>query len=156
MARVSPCRTAESRVRQPAAHRGTTVAPLVGMDCFFGTFELPRPDDRGKNAIVTFSIPELGIRFKAPFRGVNRHHCDLASLLALLEFIDSNQKYFTDRTYQIFGNNPTIINQVNGREPFPPEFTPLMERAARYRRKYRFSLEWIPTADNAAFDRLSD
>ncbi len=126
------------------------------MDCFFGTFDLSKNDKKGLDAVVSFSIPEIGIRFKAPFHGVDRNHCDLASLLALLEFIDSNQKYFATHAYQIFGNNPKVINQLNGREPFPPEFTPLMERAAGYRKKYRFSLGWVPDDDNPACDLLFD
>lgn len=126
------------------------------MDCFFGTHELPAENSPGKNAIVTFSIPAIGIRFKAPFEGVDQNHCGLASLLALLEFIDSNQKYFSNQTYQIFGNHDRIINQVNGREDIPKQFENLMLRAESYREKYRFSLEWIPTAENDSLDQLLD
>jgi hypothetical protein len=126
------------------------------MECFFGTFDLPRNSHDGKSAVVSFHIPDVGIQFKAPFAGVNRNHSDLASLLALLEFIDSNQKYFSNRTFQIFGNNLTVINQVNGREQPPEMFAHLMEKAAKYREKYRFSLDWVPTDENPAIDPVFD
>jgi len=126
------------------------------MDCFFGSYELPAENDTGKSAVVTFFIPDIGIRFKAPFDGINPDHSDFASLLALLEFIDSNQKYFSNHTYQIFGNNQRIINLVNKREATPEMFSPLLEKAQNYRSKYRFSLEWVPTWDNSAYDSLLD
>jgi hypothetical protein len=103
-----------------------------------------------------FCIPEVGIRFKAPFDAVDKNHSDLASLLALLEFIDSNQKYFTNQALQIFGNNLSIINQVNGREEPPDIFAHLMDKASQYREKYRFSLDWVPSSENAAIDPLFD
>jgi len=103
-----------------------------------------------------FSIPEVGIRFKAPFSGVDQDHCDLASMLALLEFIDSNQKYLSKQTYQLYGDNLSLIQQVNGRREIREEFSPLLSKAAEYRNKYRFSLEWVPSTENAAVDDLLD
>ena len=121
------------------------------MDCYFASSTLPSEGEPEKNAIVGFHIPDLGIRFKAPFEGVDTDHCDFAALLALLEFIDSNQKYFSKHTYQIFGNNLRVVNQVNRKEPSPPEFAPLIEKAMIYRDKYRFTLEWVSVGDNSAF-----
>lgn len=126
---------------------------LGPMECYFGACEL---DDTsaGKSAVVMFHIPDIGIRFKAPFSAVDRDHSDLASLLALLEFIDSNQKYFSNQTYQLYGDNLNIINQVNGRVGMRREFEHLLEKAANYRHKYHFSLEWVPSANNSANDLL--
>lgn len=124
------------------------------MDCYFGACPLPEVNQLGKGAVVVFHIPTVGIRFKAPFNGVDSDHCDLASLLALLEFIDSNQKYFSNHTYQIFGNNLTLINQLNGREDCSDMLKPLLERAQEYRTKYHFSLDWIPAHENPALDSL--
>ena len=126
------------------------------MNCFFGAYRYSRQEDNGKTAVVMFDIPDVGIKFKAPFQAVNDDHSDYASLLALLEFIDSNQKYFSNRAYQIFGNNAHVINQVNGREICPPEFEFLVEKARQYREKYRFSLQWIASRDNAVYNSLLD
>lgn len=126
------------------------------MNCYFGAYRYDRPEEHGKTAVVMFHIPDIGIKFKAPFSGVNEDHSDFASLLALLEFIDSNQKYFSNRAYQIFGNNAHVINQINGREQYPPEFEFLVEKARHYREKYRFSLQWVPSRDNTVYDSLLD
>jgi len=122
------------------------------MECYFGSQGLPEGNDIDKNAVVSFSIPQIGMKFKAPFAGVDPDHCDLASLLALLEFIDSNQKYFSNHTYQIFGHNIRVVNFVNDREQSPDMFTDLLERTQEYRDKYRFSLDWVPSNDNPALD----
>lgn len=122
----------------------------LGMECFFGSQPLPDDNQIGKTAVVMFNIPDIGVKFKAPFDGVDPDHCDLASLLALLEFIDSNQKYFSRPNYQIFGNNRRIIDQVNQREVPPLMFNLLMEKASAYREKYGFSLDWVPSWDNRA------
>lgn len=126
------------------------------MNCYFGAYQYSGEEESGKTAVVMFDIPDVGIKFKAPFHAVNDDHSDYASLLALLEFIDSNQKYFTSRAYQIFGNNAHVINQVNGREICPPEFEFLVEKARQYREKYRFSLQWVSSNDNTVYDSLLD
>lgn len=126
------------------------------MECYFGTYPLPDVNTVGKTAVVLFHIPDVGIRFKAPFSGVNPDHSDLASLLALLEFIDTNQRYFANHTFQIYGNNLGLINQLNGREEVSDKLRPLLDKAQEYRMKYRFSLEWVPAKENSALDSLLD
>jgi len=126
------------------------------MDCYFGTRQLPETQSEGKTAVVMFAIPELGISFKAPFAAVDRDHGDLASMLALLEFIDSNQQYLTGKNYQLFGDNLSIINQVNGQAAIRMEFVELLKKAVKYRDKYRFALGWVPSAENYAVDQLLD
>lgn len=126
------------------------------MECYFGSIQLPEKNELSKNAVVTFFIPEIGIRFKAPFEGVDSDHSDFASLLALLEFIDGNQKYFSKATYQIFGNNLRIVNMVNKRESAPLCFSGLVDKAEGFRSRYNFSLDWISARDNSAFDSLFD
>ncbi|MBD3258653.1 hypothetical protein GF377_09495 [candidate division GN15 bacterium] len=121
------------------------------MDCYFGATRIPQEAATDKSAVVMFHIPDIGIRFKAPFAAVDQDHSDLASMLALLEFIDSNQKYFDDSALQLYGNNLSIINQVNGLSAIRPEFLHLLEKAATYRKKYRFSLDWIPVRENSIF-----
>jgi len=127
-----------------------------GMECYFGSMSLPEKNPSGKTAVVTFSIPDLGICFKAPFESVDSNHRDYASLLALLEFIDSNQEYFSSHTYQIFGTNHKVINQVNQKESSPAMYAPLIEKTEVYRKKYRFSLDWVPSEKNPAYDTLFD
>lgn len=126
------------------------------MECYFGSFPLPEGNQVNKSSVVLFFIPELGIKFKAPFDAVNGDHGDYASLLALLEFIDGNQQYFSNNTYQILGNNLKVINQVNGREVTPVEYSDLFKKTKGYREKYGFSLDWISVNTNLVFKSLFD
>ncbi len=126
------------------------------MECYFGSTSLPEGNDLNKTAVVAFAIPELGIKFKAPFDALNNDHSDFASLLALLEFIDGNQKYFQNKAYQIYGNNRSVVNQVNQRQELNAVFSPLMDKARMYREKYGFSLEWAPSRNNPDYDSLFD
>ena len=144
----------ELQVIVPGRAGGTAVALHPGMECYFGARRLPMSNPDGKSSVVMFYIPDVGIRFKAPFAGVDQDHSDLASILALLEFIDSNQKYLVKQTYQIYGDNLAVINQINGRCAIREEFEPLMSKTAEYRDKYRFSLEWVPPSENPAVDDL--
>jgi hypothetical protein len=137
-----------------SSSQGTAIASTPAMECYFGARPLPRSTVDGKSAVVMFNIPEAGIQFKAPFAGVDQDHCDLASMLALLEFIDSNQKYLAKQTYQLYGDNLSIINQVNGQSEVREEFVGLLGKAAQYRDKYRFSLNWVPPSENPASDEL--
>jgi len=132
------------------------IAFVSGMQCYFASCELPVGLQMEKTAVVTFTIPEVGIIFKAPFAAVDKLHSEYAALLALLEFIDSNQKYFPNRAYQIFGNDLHVVNQVNRKESVGDQFEPLLEKALNYRQKYRFSLNWVPTNENPAAELLSD
>ena len=126
------------------------------MDCYFGSFLLPIKNNQQKPGVVIFHIPELGIRFKAPFDGVDEYHNDFAALLALLEFIDSNQKFLKSNGYQIFGDNRKLINQLNQIEPLPAKFNGLFEKTIDYKKKYRFSLGWVSHERNTALDNLYD
>ena len=126
------------------------------MDCYFGSYEMPEDSQSEKSAVVAFHIPQVGIRFKAPFNAYDPIHSDLASLLALLEFIDSNQKYFSNHTYTIFGNNQQVVDFVNQRTESPEIFAHLLEKARDYRDRYRFSLQWIPARDNPLYEDLLD
>ena len=126
------------------------------MECYFGARQLPCETTDGKSSVVMFFIPDAGIRFKAPFAGVDQDHSDLASLLALLEFIDSNQKYLSKQTYQVYGDNLSIINQINGSSKMREEFGNLLTKASEYRDKYGFSLQWVPSAENIATEELLD
>ena len=128
-----------------------------GMECYFGSHALPKENQANKTAVVAFHIPDLGIRFKAPFDAIDDIHSDFASLLALLEFIDENQKYFAkNKDYKIFGDNLKVVNLVNGLETPPMEYGTLMQKAKTYRQKYRFSLDWIPSKENTSLDRNLD
>ncbi len=125
------------------------------MDCYFGSYDLPQENALDKSAVVTFHIPDIGIKFKAPFAAVDQDHSHLAALLALLEFIDSNRKHLSNRNYQIFGTNRRVINGVNRQEAMDVKFTELLARTQMYREKFHFSLRWVAADRNQAYDPLA-
>lgn len=129
-----------------------TVAFGSGMECYFGSLDLPEDNQIDKSAIVMFNIPQIGIRFKAPFDAVDQDHLAYASLLALLEFIDSNKKYVAGHSFQIYGNNLNVINQINSTKSVPSHFVPLLEKVKAYRKKLGYSLQWVPSRDNPAYE----
>ena len=119
------------------------------MELYFGSHYRPFATPEQKKRIVTFEIPELGIGFKAPFEG-NHDQTDFASLLALLEFVDLNRKLFKDKSLQIYSANLRVVKQVNAGEAEAEEYAAFLERALKYRKKYRYSLEWTPSSSNPA------
>ncbi len=140
----------------PRVKTGTEIATAVLMDCYFGSLQLPTKEDQQKAGVVIFHIPELGIRFKALFDGIDEYHNDFAALMALLEFIDSNQKFIKSNAFQIFGDNKKLINQLNQMEPIPVQFNGLFEKTIDYKKKYRYSLSWVSHERNSALDNLYD
>ncbi|HSG99744.1 MAG TPA: hypothetical protein VLB27_06825 [candidate division Zixibacteria bacterium] len=122
------------------------------MELYFGSHFRPFATPEQKTRIVTFEIPELGIGFKAPFEGDN-DQTDFASLLALLEFVDLNRKLFADKALQIFGANLHVVEQINAGVVEREECAAFVERALKYREKYRYSLEWTPSSTNPALRR---
>jgi hypothetical protein len=124
------------------------------MELYFGSFKSGDRNDTGK-MLVCFSIPEVGIAFKAPFTG-EELHTEYASLLTLLEFIEMNQKIFTGKELKIYGTNPEVINQVNEKSACQYEFSELLRKALEYKKKYNYHLGWIPNENNPSTSSLFD
>jgi len=126
----------------------------VVMELYFGSFK-PGNNSQSDKMLVCFSIPDVGIAFKAPFAG-EELHTEYASLLTLLEFIELNQKLFTGKELKIFGTNPDMINQVNEKSACQYEFTELLRKALEYKKKYNYKLGWIPSENNPSTNTLFD
>lgn len=124
------------------------------MELYFGSFKPGSKADAGK-MLVCFSIPDVGIAFKAPFIG-EELHTEYASLLTLLEFIELNQKLFTGKDLMIYGDNPDVINQVNEKSKCQYEFSELLRKALEYKKKYNYKLGFIPSSNNPSTNSLFD
>lgn len=131
------------------------------MQCFFyGTTRHENSKD-GHNAqtgtrmggVVSFSIPDLGIVFRAQFSGAPVE-CEYASLLALLEFIEINPHLFQNRTVEIFGDSFEVVNQVNLQMICNKDLEPYRNMALVYKKKIPYSLNWIPEKENPAHNEL--
>jgi ribonuclease HI len=123
------------------------------MQCFF--YGTTRQEDSigGHNGVVSFSIPDLGIVFRAQFTG-NPVECEYASLLALLEFIEINPHLFQNRTVEIFGDSFEVVNQVNLQMICQKDLEPYRNMALVYKKKIPYSLNWIPEKENPAQSEL--
>jgi hypothetical protein len=123
------------------------------MRCFFHGRNRELEGTSGFNGVVSFAIPDIGITFRAQFKG-SHDECEYASLLALLEFVELNPHLFRNKRIEIFGNDDQIINQVNqGSEP-TRNLEPYLNMAVGYKHKIPFTLNWIPDNENLAQDGL--
>ncbi len=124
------------------------------MKCFFFGYNRDSEGWTGFNSLVSFAIPDVGITFRAQFKG-GQEECEYASLLALLEFIELNPHLFRNRRIEVFGNNYKIINQVNQGSQPSRNLEPYLNMAMDYRNKIPFTLNWIPDNENIAQDGLT-
>lgn len=118
------------------------------MEVYFGSLKFPQSDVRPDN-LVTFCIPDIGVRFKAPHKA-DDEIIDYASLLTLLEFIDVNPQLFNNRSLELYCNNFDLVSQVNNCQTADQYIAPLIERAQKYRSRMKYSLNWVPRPDNPA------
>lgn len=124
------------------------------MKCFYQGCQRDREGLVGGTGFVSFTIPDLGITFRAQFSGT-KDECDYASLLALLEFVDLNPPLFKNRRIEIFGDNFKVVNQVNQKVLPSKELEPYLNMAVGYKRKIQFVLRWIPVSENPAQDSMT-
>jgi hypothetical protein len=122
------------------------------MQCFF--YGRIREEEKARDGVVSFTIPDLGIVFRAQFKG-NARECEYASLLALLEFIEINPHLFKNKTVEIFGDSFLVVNQVNQQMFCDKNLEPYRNMALVYKKKIPYSLSWIPQNENPAQNELT-
>lgn len=118
------------------------------MELYFGY--LKRPVTQSSiDTLVTFSIPDIGVKFKAPYKAEGMA-VEYASLLTLLEFVEVNPQLFSNRALEIFSNNFDLVNQVKSCRVNKKELVPYLQKALEYREKLKYSINWVPHPDNPA------
>ncbi|HEX9912963.1 MAG TPA: hypothetical protein VGB01_06945 [candidate division Zixibacteria bacterium] len=119
------------------------------MECYFyGTIRVGEEKERF-NGVVSFAIPDLGIIFRAQYKG-SPPECEYASLLALLEFIEQNPNLFKSKRIEIYGDSFMVVHQVNMQMHCAKELEPYRNMALGYKKKIPYVLNWIPKHDNPA------
>lgn len=119
------------------------------MQCFFyGEVRKQKPKF-ARNGMATFCIPDLGLIFRAQFSGT-KEECQYAALLSLLEFVELNPNLFKNKTLEIFGDSFIVVHQVNMKMVCNKALEPYRNMALVYRRKFTYSLDWIPETENPA------
>lgn len=112
------------------------------MELYFSSMS-GHKDDNTIHNLVTFAIPDIGVKFKAPFPAEDMA-LDYASLLALLEFVDINPQLFANRALEIYSNNPQIVQQIETSTVDDVELVPFLRKVLEYRTRMKYSINWIP------------
>jgi hypothetical protein len=123
------------------------------MKCYFQGYTRSNEDNHNFNGFVSFTIPELGIKFRGQYQG-SFDECEYASLLALLEFVELNSHLFKDKRLEVFGNNFKVVSQVNSVIQPTSELEPFCNLAQDYKKKIPYILNWIPEDENMAQDGM--
>lgn len=118
------------------------------MQLYFGSFAASENEYRPNN-LVTFSIPDIGVKFKAPF-SIEDYALDYASLLTLLEFVEINPQLFANRALELYTHNPDLVRQIHTCTIERAELAPYLHKALEYRDKFHFSINLVPLPDNPA------
>jgi hypothetical protein len=120
----------------------------LAMEIYFGSLK-PLDTDIKPHNLVTFAIPEIGVRFKAPYPAEDLA-LEYVSLLTLLEFVDVNPQLFRNRALELFTNNRDLVQQINNRQVNNSDLLPYLEKTLEYRSRLRFSINWVAFPDNPA------
>jgi len=124
------------------------------MELYFASLDNSDKNATGKN-LISFSIPDIGLNFKAPF-AAEEMALDYASLLTLLEFVDVNPQLFSNRALEVYCHNFDLVEQVEKKVVMDASLVPFLQKALAYRKKLNFSLNWVPRPDNPALNREID
>jgi hypothetical protein len=122
------------------------------MECFFTSHPFETPSGK-HNALLTFSVPDLGIVFRAQFAGTDIE-CEYASLLSLLEFVEINPHLFRNKTVEIFGDSFEVVNQVNRKMYCGKDIEPYRNMALLFKKKIPYVLNYISPRENPAQNQL--
>ena len=118
------------------------------MELYFGSLKMSESDLQAQS-LVTFAIPDIGVKFKAPYRA-EETILDYASLLTLLEFVEINPQLFSNRALELYCNNLDLVDQVNNCRVDRDELIPYLKKAIAYRSRLKYSINWIARPDNPA------
>lgn len=123
------------------------------MNCFF-LGKSGNGNGSSKEGLVSFSIPDLGVAFKTRYFG-SFFECEYMSFLALLSFIEKNPKIFKKQKVNIYSDNPLIVYQVNQKSFCSRDLKSHRDKALVYKKRFSYSLEWIPSDENRAREMLA-
>jgi len=118
------------------------------MECYF-TSQIFDSESSKHNALITFTIPDVDIVFRAQFNG-DEKECEYAALLSLLEFVEINPQLFKNKTIEVFGDSFEVIHQVNEQMYCNTELEPYKKMAQLFKQKVPYVLGYIPPTENPA------
>ncbi len=121
---------------------------------FFGTSFGERIDGRPVG-LTGFAIPDLGVVFRTRHSG-SLHECQYVGLLALLKFINDNQKQLGNYQFEILSDSTLVVYQISHRKFFTSELAPFYAAAIDYKGKINYKISWVPRQENIAITGLCE
>lgn len=118
------------------------------MECYFTSQRLESESSK-HNALISFTVPEMNIVFRAQFQG-DEKECEYAALLSLLEFVEINPQIFKNKAVEIFSDSFEIVHQVNNEMYCSADLEPYRKMAVLFRKKVPYVLKFVPAEDNPA------
>jgi hypothetical protein len=125
------------------------------MQCFVSVKTLQRDREKRQNGLISFAIPDLGVLLKTCDFG-SHYELEYRSLLALLRFIETNDKAFRNQKLNVLSSSPLLIYQMNENSLCQKEVERDRNLALAYKRKLKFSLSWVPEGENRAMSGMMD
>lgn len=125
------------------------------MKCFVSVKMLLKDKEKKQNGLISFAIPDLGVLFKTRDFGFH-YELEYKSLLALLRFIETNDKAFRNQKLSVLCSSPLLIYQMNENSLCQKEVEPDRNLALAYKRKLGFALSWVPEIENRALNGMMD
>ncbi len=104
---------------------------------------------------MCFVIPDWGLQFRAAHDG-DAITCELAAVLALIRFAESNPKVFEDGRIEILTDSMLVVDSILGRASLDETRTSQIVQIRAIRERTGFEINWIPTAQNRAIEGILD
>jgi hypothetical protein len=123
--------------------------------CYFSAKTLEQDKGKKQNGLICFAIPEVGVVFKTKSYG-SYFELEYVGLLSLLRFIDVNQKAFENQKLSVLCSSPLLVYQMNENSGCQRELISYRNLALAYKRRFNFSLSWIPEGENRAQNGMTD
>lgn len=123
--------------------------------CHVSAKTLEQDKEKKQSGLVSFAIPDLGILFKSKCFG-SYYELEYISLLSLLRFIELNYKTFENQKISVLCSSSLLVYQMNENTVCKEELKRHRNLALAYKKKFNFSLSWIPESENRAQNGMMD
>ena len=123
--------------------------------CFISAKTLLQNREKRQNGLIGFAIPDLGVLFKERYFG-SHYELEYISLLALLRFMELNYKAFQNQKIEVLCSSPLLVYQMSENTVCQKELERHRNLALAYKKKFKFSLSWVPESGNRTQNGMMD
>jgi hypothetical protein len=125
------------------------------LKCYISSKSIQQNREKKQIGLVSFAIPDLGILFKARYVA-SHYELEYVSLLALARFIETNSNAFKRQKLSILCSSSMLVYQMTQNSLCQREVEKHRNLALAYKKKYDFSLSWVPESENPAQNGMID